>query len=59
MVSEISNCKNVSHMRIWADLKGLKQIQEIGNTTSYKNFNEDQFIISKNWLEKQKLECNL
>jgi len=57
LVAKISKCMNVSHMKLWKDIKNLEQIKENGDNTSYKKFNVDQFNISKNWLKKQELEC--
>jgi hypothetical protein len=57
LVSEISTCTNFSHMKIWNEVKSLDSISSIGESTSYKRFNEEQYLIALDWLIDYKERC--
>lgn len=57
LVSDISACTNFSHMKIWNEVKSLDSIASLGESTSYKRFNEKQYFIASDWLINYKEKC--
>lgn len=57
LVSDASTCTNFSHMKIWNEVKKLDSITSLGESTSYKRFNEEQYFIARDWLITYKEKC--